>query len=64
MMRPFGFADLGAVGALAALIAVPSPGIALAQTASAQPAPAQPAPQAEPAAPAQAAPKLETFGRW
>ncbi|RVD04798.1 MAG: hypothetical protein EOS73_33355 [Mesorhizobium sp.] len=64
MMRPFRFANLGAVGALAALIAVPFPGVALAQTASAQPAPAQPAPQAEPAAPAQAAPKLETFGRW
>ncbi|MER8981754.1 hypothetical protein [Mesorhizobium sp. M0870] len=64
MMRPFRFADLGAVGALAALIAVPFPGIALAQTAPAQAAPAQPAPQAEPAAAAQAAPKLETFGRW
>lgn len=64
MMRPFRFADLGAVGALAALIAVPFPGIALAQTAPAQAAPAQPAPQPEPAAPAQAAPKLETFGRW
>ncbi|RUZ36254.1 hypothetical protein EN953_04005, partial [Mesorhizobium sp. M7A.F.Ca.CA.001.04.1.1] len=69
MMRPFRFADLGAVGALAALIAGPFPGNALAQTAPAQaapaqPAPAQPAPQPEPAAPAQTAPKLETFGRW
>ena len=65
MMRPFCFADLGAVGALAALIAVPFPGIALAQTAPAQAAPAQPAPaQAAPTAPAPAAPKLETFGRW
>jgi hypothetical protein len=42
-------------GALAALMALPLPGIALAQTAPAQAAPAQPV---------QAAPKLETFGRW
>lgn len=62
MMRLFRFADLGAVGALAALMALPLPGIALAQTAPAQPT--QPAPaKAAPAAPAPA-PKLETFGRW
>ncbi|PWJ89407.1 hypothetical protein C8D77_10749 [Mesorhizobium loti] len=65
MMRLFRFADLGAVGVLAALMALPLPGVALAQTAPAQAAPAQPAPaQVAPAAPAQAAPKLETFGRW
>ncbi|MFD1982673.1 hypothetical protein ACFSOZ_08290 [Mesorhizobium newzealandense] len=52
-------------GTLAALIALPLSGIALAQTAPAQTAPTQPAPaQAAPAAPAQAEPKLETFGRW
>ncbi|AZO42841.1 hypothetical protein EJ076_17930 [Mesorhizobium sp. M7D.F.Ca.US.005.01.1.1] len=65
MMRLFRLADLGAVGVLAALMALPLPDVALAQTAPAQAAPAQPAPaQVAPAAPAQAAPKLETFGRW
>ncbi|RWC56267.1 hypothetical protein [Mesorhizobium sp.] len=55
-------------GALAALMALPFLGNALAQTAPTQTAPIQAAPeqpapaQAAPAAPA--APKLETFGRW
>ena len=65
MMRIVRLADLAVAGTLAALIALPLSGIALAQTAPAQTAPTQPAPaQAAPAAPAPAAPELETFGRW
>ena len=60
MMRMFRLADLGAARALAALAALPLPGIALAQTAPTQAAPAQ----ATQVARVPAAPKLETFGRW
>jgi hypothetical protein len=65
MMRLFRFADLAVAGALAALMALPLSGIALAQTSPAQTAPTQAAPtQAAPAAPTQVEPKLDTFGRW
>ncbi|WP_372951039.1 hypothetical protein [Mesorhizobium sp.] len=54
-MRISRLADLSAVGTLVVLIGLSFPGMALAQTTPTQVAPA---------APAQAEPKLETFGRW
>ncbi|WP_411962747.1 hypothetical protein [Mesorhizobium sp. ES1-1] len=54
-MRISRLAGLGVVGALVVSIACPFTAVALAQTASTVVAPA---------APAQAEPKLETFGRW
>lgn len=52
MMRIFRLAGFGALGALATVNTLPLSGFALAQTASTQDAPAQ------------AAPKMETFGKW